>query len=246
MIISHHEKEYEEARLFKEGRRKLVGPFAQMADWVANEFGVPRPLLVRFEYPDGSLLLIPRLDIIFDLEETACGFDEHVSAEIYAGPDEEKQKVAVAEFVNILANYPPPREPSIIARFLGSRPAWPTIDDCHRLFALFSSFERPAREEANASISKQELEDLKQELRPLGVWTIYPIFDAVAFLFHTDAQAELAISNGGSQRCIDRYNEILFSKDRYGYFARRPVHVRIDSRETFERDYGGHWRNFWG
>lgn len=233
-MLDPSDPEYPEAKQYKLGKRRMVAPFDQLADWIAGEFSVPRPLLVRLDQPDGLFLDRHRLEVVFDREVDANRFHGPGSASF----DQAKQKAVKDGFAAMLADFAPPRLGIIHTLLSFRKEPLPSSAAREKLFVIFSSFEKPARIQALNAIQESKVEDLA---RQLGLWKVHRLFASVTFMFETDEEARAALTNGAADKCRKLLAEALRPHDEFGYLADRPIHTKFDSRETFERDYDGSW-----
>ncbi|KLI63597.1 hypothetical protein AAV99_07520 [Aurantiacibacter marinus] len=215
----------------------MVAPFDNLADFIANEFSVPRPLLVRLDQPDGRALDRHRVEVVFDLEEDARRFRDPEMPPF----NQAKQKLVVDAFAAMLADIAPLRSGMLNTLTNFRKTPLPSSAAMDKLFVIFSSFEKPARIEAVDAIHESEVEEIA---RQLGLWKVHRLFAGVTFMFETDAEARAALTNGAAARCRKLLAEALRPHDTFGYFADRPVHTKIDSRESFQRDFNGSWFHY--
>ncbi len=238
-MLGYHSPEYREAKLYKEGKRTMTGPYAEMADWIAAHFSVPRPLQIRFDRPDGKLLRSPWIDVIFDATSTAELFDDDVS-----GYDEAKQDAVVSAFATIFGEARLPSDQSLIGRLLNHHKRLPTPEECCDAFAIFSAFEQAAREEANYRIPEHDITWMEGVLGPVGIWKIQRIFDNVIFFFYREEQARAAEKGAIGDQCRLLYLSALLPYDPYGYFAQHPLQTSFASKEIVDREFSGNWIDF--
>ena len=215
------EAEHSADRAIKTGALTMSPAFAALADWIAAEYDVPRPLHVRLDAPeDSDWIDRHRLDVVFEYEGTANLFRSIDSA-----------------------NWDFEKRDAIKAKFLGLYPPM-DAEAARRLFVIFHDFEREVRERANRALSETQIKRIASDLRPLNIWKIVPMGPSAVFFFKTDAERDASADNGALEQCRARYNEDLLVHDEFGYFERRAIEVRAESRETFKRDYGGSWQSF--
>lgn len=240
-MARYWELEHAASRAIKRGERVMQPPFSTLADWIAEEYCVPRPLNVRLDtVKRGPMRADYRLDIVFEHEGLQKRFRDADGANF----DFDKQDAIKAKFLELR-----PPDPSVartsLNRILPPRPDAPlSVEDAERLFVIFTEFEAHEREEANGKLTQAQIKRIEKDLRDVDIWKVYPAYGSVIFLFETDIQRDACRSNGAFERCLSRYNQDLLAHDEFGYFSRNPIHTRIESRETFKRDYGGSWQAF--
>jgi hypothetical protein len=110
-----------------------------------------------------------------------------------------------------------------------------------RLLVIFSSFEPVARIEANWRVANRDIEQLKKALNCPDLWEIRRGFENVTFFFYTDAQAKANQLAGARDRFAQAYAQLTVPYDEFGYLAKRPITVCLDSKENFDSTYKGNW-----
>lgn len=210
---------YKKTKRIKRGRASLPEKFAPLASWIADQFGCVAPLNI---VTDKTVNRIPRLQIIFEYEADAEKFRSEDGFQF----DEAKQQAVMEQF-----------------RATISRPRFFGLDH-DRMFAIFSSFERAAREEANSAVRVDDIAAVRKWLGASEVWEIKPLFDCVTFMFFTDEQIKESEDTGFRELCVKAYSSQLAYYDEFGYFEQRPIQAYFSSKETFERDYQGNWGDF--
>ncbi|UIP08018.1 hypothetical protein LY632_06400 [Erythrobacter sp. SDW2] len=229
-MITPRDPEYAEAKLYKLGKRRMVPPFSSLAEWIEQQYGV-LPLQVRLDPPGDRPMTRYRLDVVLDTEDDRALFRSGLNY------DPAKQAAIGEQFLALVREVEDSRGAlSRLILFGRTRISMPS--GMEELFVAFSAFEAVARIEANYAVTGLEREQLAQEL---GLWKIHAQFEGVTFMFETDREAEQAQTNGLADECRSRYAELLKPHDAFGYFARKPIWSKCDSRETFERDYKGNW-----
>ena len=112
------------------------------------------------------------------------------------------------------------------------------------LFVIFSDFEGVARIEANEKVKEIEMERLRRKMGPDSIWAIKRILDRVDFLFYRDAELN-GPTDGLKRRLAEAYAALVAPHDEFGYLAKRPITPVFSSKETFDRDYGSSWFNYY-
>jgi hypothetical protein len=96
---------------------------------------------------------------------------------------------------------------------------------------------RPLKE-VNGEIVKEMLDDEKRAILKTfeSVWTI----SQTVVFYHTDAQVKENQANGTSAKIIEALEQVDKKSGLNGSST-----YRFDSKESFDRDYGGQWHYYW-
>jgi len=217
-MTSYKDEWYKQTKQMLLEGRALDAPLAKLADWIGEQYDVAPPANIRIVVID-PLEVTARLNVV--LRDSA---DTQVFRRANkVDHDSAKAKAIIAKLRELAAG-------TKLEKLAA-----------HDLFAVFTSFEETARWEANAAIPPDQLERIEKSLSARGIWKVYPIFDRVTFFFHTDDQVRASLDNGDREACEEVYAKALKPYDRFGFFARSPVHASFDSKESFDRDYDGSW-----
>ncbi len=221
-MISPSDKDYAETKLIKLGERHLEPMFKELADWITEHYSGATVLNVRYDKFKTASRVLPRLNIIFEWQKD----EQRLRSVDGMNYDPTQQAVIAAEFRKVLKR--------------NGNNVFDTTD----LLVIFSAFERVARTEANWRVTNEQLARLNSALDHLGIWTVRPNWEGAAFFFYTDTQ--LKASEGAPVRaeCTGAYTRVLSEYDEFGYFRQRPVTAIFDSKENFEKKYGGRWFNY--
>ena len=216
--MSYTEPSYiETAKMLSDGT-SLAPPMSDLASWIAGQYDVAAPINIRLVNID-PLRIKKRLRVIFRAERDAKLFNRANSV-----------------------NYDSKRAARIIEKFRELAEGTPLAPRRNaQLFVTFSSFEKASRWRANSAIPDDQIERLEAELAGHNIWKVYPLFDAVVFFFHTDVQLSASLVSGAREACQAVYARALKPYDHHGFFTNRPIEAHFDSKETFERDFGGSW-----
>ncbi|HEY7673995.1 MAG TPA: hypothetical protein VH867_02110 [Burkholderiales bacterium] len=206
---------YQQTKRLKRSGAPLDSPFKEIAEWIAAEYRV-RVLNVVF---DAATYDRPRLIVIADTQGDALKFQNSSLGDY----DKIVQKRVQERFETILAE-----------------------QDDHRfnidgLFVVFAAFERVARIEANESVTKNDMDQLKAKLNNNDLWGISRLFDTVTFFFYTDAQVKHYEAAGLRDAYAGEYARLVQPHDEFGYLRRRGVLAYFDSKENFDTNYESNW-----
>lgn len=233
MIVSS-DPDYADTKLVKQGRKPLAPAFQNLADWIYEEFGT-KPLNIFYDKikSDGNR---PRLNIIFEYYSIVTKFRDKIG-----NYDSAKQNMIANKFRRILIDEVP-KNGNFFSRLL--KKVEHPIYNTDRLLVIFSAFEPIAREEANRKIPKETIENLKNELKSINIWEIYPEFASTTYFFYTDQQIEEAKRIGTTEILKRQYFELLKQYDEFDYFTSDTYFLAFDSKENFDKTYHRNWFNY--
>jgi hypothetical protein len=217
-MIVPSDEDYQQTKLIKSGKQQLLLPFKELADWFTHSF--PGVTLLNIHYDRIQPGNRPRLSVILEWERDLPRFRKQGNF------DPILQTKVASKFRSILTDLQD------------------TAFSADRLLVIFCAFESIARIEANWSITKEHIANLKGELSSQAIWDVRPMWGTVAFFFHTEAQLKASEASGLRNLCTDAYSKMLSQYDEFGYFRERPIDASFDSKENFDANYGGNWFNY--
>jgi len=230
-MIVPSDKDYKETKLIKQGKRKLNPDFVGLADWINEKFNV---VVINIFYDTiENKEKRPRLSIIFEYQNDELKFREGN----FGNYDKKKQKIIANKFKEIvnLEN----KIKSILTKLFHVTSDLKYNTD--NIFVVFTSFEPIAKDEANSSIPKAEIERLKKKLNCSDLWEIYRQYFKTTFFFHTDKQIQYYSNKGKKEEFSEIYFILLKKYDEFGYFDLESFSVEFDSKENFDKNYESNW-----
>ena len=207
---------YQQTKRLKRSGAPLESPFREMAEWIGAEFQV-RVLNVVYDFDDSYDR--PRLSVILDTQQDAMKLEDGA----FGAFSKLAQKRIQEHFEVILAKQ-------------GDRRF-----NVEGMFVVFFAFEPVARMEANESVTKSDLDQLKAKLNNEDLWEISRFSDTVTFFFCTDAQMKHYEAAGLRDAYAREYARLVEPHDEFGYFRRRGVLAYFDSKENFDTNYESNW-----
>ncbi|MFO0355677.1 MAG: hypothetical protein ACK50A_01890 [Sphingobacteriaceae bacterium] len=213
-MVSSGDREYIETKAIKKGQKQIQRPFSELAEWIKTNYGV-RPLNIIYDVLGPSYQ--PRLQIIFE------HYTDNINFKASNGlfPNATRQESVQNAFREIIKN-----NSDYIA---------------DNLYVIFSSFESIAKEESNSKIKQEQLDALRDELKPYGIWEIRRNFYTGIFFFNSDEQLRLNDNLETKNRFQREYFKLIKSCDEFGYLEESSFSIMLDSKENFEKNYQGNW-----
>ncbi|WP_339729490.1 hypothetical protein [uncultured Gimesia sp.] len=225
-MITAEDKDYQESKLIKQGKRNRLFPFDELAEWIKATYNTP---VLNICYEVISPFKRPRLNVIFEFTSEAEKFRD--GAFNY---DSEKQDAISVVFKKILKRNDSQSQ-SFSQRIL--RKVGIQKYQTKNMFVIFTSFEMDARDEVRSQIKESEIDDLIKSMHRREIWQ----FSHGSFFFYTDDQVERARSDGTYERLADALFRLFKKYDEFDYFQRDSFIVEIDSKEKFDNNYQGNW-----
>jgi hypothetical protein len=215
-LVTHYDRQFELTKALKQGTTALGEPLATLAAWIGATWQVTVLNIVQDRIERGR----PRLQVVVEHDDERSVFMDGMNF------DAAKQRAIAERFGELSAG--------------GAQ----TQVDGQSLFVAFSAFAPLARDEAHASISEVELQQLQHRLDDPALWLIHRCFSLVTFMFHTIEQARLREAEGAKTLYAAQYYELLRRRDEFGYCDLSTLSVAIDSKERFDSVYAGSWFNY--
>ena len=217
-MVTSYDREYQITKLIKQGKAILESPFAELAVWIASKWHV-RVLNIIYDQiaaPEKR----PRLQVIVEHSRERKVFFEGFNF------DQLKQQAIAARFQELVSRMDSDRY------------------SADRLLVVFSAFAPLAREEADENIAESEVALLQEQIADPDLWTIHRCFGRVTFMFYTDEQARIHAKAGLRESYADPYFELLHQRDEFSYLSRSRFSIEFDSKENFDKTFGGSWFNY--
>jgi hypothetical protein len=231
MMIMPTDKDYQETKLIKQGKRNMNPDFLVLADWINSTFNVT-VINIFFDTIDKKDNR-PRLSIIFEYHKDELKFRNGLKGNY----DSKKQKIIADKFRKLVNQET--RKISLIDKLLNKKPdlKYNTED----LFVVFTSFEPIAKSEVNSTIPESEVKKLKKELDNPDLWEISRCFSGTTFFLYTDKQVKEYEDSIFIKEWTTKYFDILEPFNEFGYFKRDSFEINLDSKENFDNNYESNW-----
>ena len=230
-MVTCWDKEYKDTKLIMQGKASMRPEFKPLAEWIDRTYDVKT---INIIYDTIEPHDSPRLQICFELEKDKKKFD---------GPglftfDERKQKSVGIKFNEILKKEGLLEKPRVLNLFSKKQES---IYKTKGIFVIFDAFEQLAKEDANESIPKTELEELIRQTQDENLWHILNAFGMVVFFLYTDDQVK-QYNNGSKKEIWARmYFQLLKQYDEFDYFNEADFSISLDSKENFDKNYQSNW-----
>jgi len=215
-MIAPSDDDYRQTKRLKISGAQLTSPFLELADWINARYGV-RVLNLVLDTIDPNDLA--RLNVIFESTEEKRQFLDRNGINF----DASKQAEIRDKFRSVTDDITSHRH------------------DLARLLVIFSAFEPVARTEANWLIADSAIQQLKDSLNDRNLWEIRRGFECATFFLYTDSQVKDYEAAGTRGRFMQAWAKLAAPHDEFGYLAKRPLIVLLDSKETFDTVYKSNW-----
>lgn len=225
--LSSTDPDHDELRLIKRGEKQIDPVFDQFVAEFQQAFGIVPLALATDLLPATRVTNArPRLGVVLERTAEQLAFRSPDTVNY----DQAKQ----ADVARIVARSVPATD---LSRLFGVA-AEPDVDWAADLFVHFTEFESTAKSTAHASIRGAELDRFVAGLG-LGdqFWCTQRYSGPPVVFVHTDAQAAVLRDSEMLERWADLYFALVKAHDEFGYLSRDEIVIRVDSKETFDRDY---------
>lgn len=231
-MISPSEKEYKQTKKIMLGKEILNPDFRPLADFIDETFDV-RTINIVYDTIDKGTR--PRIGIFFEYAHEKKGFYENNG---HVNFDSKKQKLIAEKFRQTIIDQGLIKKRGLFD-FLGKfgKPKYQSDD----IWVYYSAFEPIAKEDANGSVSKDKLIQLKNELKCEDIWEIVTYFSATIFFLYTDKQVKQYEKSEERKIWAEKYFDLLEPYNEFGYFKRNEFIVYLDSKENFDNNYDSNW-----
>jgi hypothetical protein len=217
---------YKQTKRIKIDGTPIGPPFAELAEWIAARFEVHvLNVILEKVAPGIQRSWLSRLTVMTEWpeEERKIGTELAGPLRGYAWYDESKQREIRERFALVVDE------------------ATRRTTEKTRFFTIFTAFEPLAKREANWRITDGEIANLQLALKDDDLWTIRRSVDSVTFFLYTDAQVKAHQASGAGERFARAYARVAAPYDEFGYLAKQPISVTLDSKEMFDNVFHSNW-----
>ena len=223
--------DFEEALRIRRGEQKLDPALSPFIRSFAQHFDATPLAVMTDTIPvAGTRRKQPRLSVVLERSADLRAF---TLADGF-GFDSAKQAATARIWADTMSG-------GHLSRF-GLPPDQSEVDWVQDLFVYFAEFEKTAEWAAHEAVKGDELTRFIASL-DLGdrFWRTERFVGPPIVFVYTDEQAARLRSPEIRARWADLYYPLVKRHDEFGYLDRNEIHVAVDSKETFERDYSGNW-----
>jgi hypothetical protein len=232
-MIMTSDKDFQETKLIKSGKRQISFPFDELAKWIDNTYNVKVINIYGDTIDKGKR---PRINVVCEYLSDVIKF--HTGFSKISNFDLIKQKTIAEKFVEILESVSHNPNTGFIDKIKRFGNHWM---NAFNLLVVFSDFESIAKIDANESISEKEITNLKRKLKNKYLWAISRCFSGVTFFFYTDDQVKMFTADGTKENYTIEYFNLLKQYDQFDYFKRDSFSISFDSKENFDKNYESNW-----
>ena len=231
-MISPSDKEYRQTKQIMLGKETLNPEFKPLAVFIDKTFGV-RTINIVYDTIDKGTR--PRIGIYFEHYHEKQSFNENNG---HVNFDSKKQKLIADKFKQSINEQGLNKKKGLFNFWAKSEKSKYQTD---KIFVYFSAFEPIARNEANQSITQDQITQLKTELNCKDLWEISKCFSGTTFFLYTDEQVKSYENSETKKNWTDKYFDILETYNEFGYFKREKFNILFDSKENFDKNYESNW-----
>ena len=229
-MVLPSDKEYQQTKEIKLGKKKMNPEFVPLAEWIDNHFNV-KTLNIIYDILYDSR---PRIQICFEFEKEESKFLTHEISFF----DKEKQKLIAEKFKEIIEKQGLEKtNDSSLSLFKKQKGKYLT----ENVFVFYSVFEKVAKQETTYKISKEQTEEFIKSFDNEDIWTVSIAFTIPTVFFFTDNKFQEYDKPEFKKMWADKYFEFIKPFDEFNYFKREEIQVFLDSKENFDKNYQSNW-----
>ncbi len=228
------DKAYLDAKRLKQGKRVLKAPFDELAEWIGHKFGatvlnVVPDRIVKGVQPTQSIAVERERDLWM-----LCNKDRYTC-------NSRKAAAVSRKYLSLIEDATRHRSVTVQkTRALLEMGA--LAEDGVRIWV--DVFEPLAKQEANGSVTKSEIDAMAGRLGLDDLWTVFNGWTIPVFFFYTEMQAAQHRTDGTIENLKAAYFKLLKRYDEFGYYTPDTFDVSLDSKENFDTRYSGNWYYF--
>lgn len=218
-MITASDPAYQDTLLVKRGQKIMPVVFAQLLAWINKKYSVRA---INLCYDQVRADHQPRIEIVF---ESGADLQKFCTSTPW-NYDKAIQRKIADEFEQMVKAH-------------GSQNEYPT----DRLIVNYSDFAAIARGEAGNQLPReQRMEFLKTFIKD-PVWEIHLHGAALMVFFFEEGQVSRYRDSPLIEEMKREYYSLIKPFDEFGYI--HEITVGFDSKEEFDRKYGGNWLNYY-
>jgi len=208
------DESYQKTKRLKQEGKPLLRPFHEMAEWITEEYKVP---VLNVVYEFNHWIGFPRIEVIVETEAQLRKLR----------PDALSFSASIIE-----------RRASERFTLLLTECGLPNFRT-KGLFVIFSAFEPIARIDVLHQLSKEMLDQFRQQLKHEALWKIVVGIGQVIFFFYTAKQMSEWEHSGLRDEWTRQMNSLIQPLDEFGCFRLHPLSLIVDSKDNLDQNYDG-------
>jgi hypothetical protein len=116
--------------------------------------------------------------------------------------------------------------------------------DTKRLFVCYSEFSHIINQETGDKIPKDQLSALIDKYKKEDVWIIQMLITGFKIFYFKERQIEIHRNDKFIEEMKNDFFELIKPYDEFDYIRREQIWIGFDSKENFDKNYGGSWYNY--
>jgi len=225
------DKEYTQTKKIKLGIQKMKPEFIPLAQWIDKKFEVKTINIIYDTIYDKK----PRIQICFEFEKEKNKFLNHGISYF----DKAKQKLIAKKFKELIEQQGLAKKQNSFLSFFKSKQNGKYLTD--DVFVIYGAFEPIAKQEATCKITLEQTEKFIKSFNNKDIWTISIGFTIPTFFMFTEEQVKEYDTPEIKQIWADKFFDLVKPFDEFNYFKREDIHIYLDSKENFDKNYDSNW-----
>lgn len=220
-MLFGNEKLYSLVRDIKLGLIEVPPVFAQLRDWLQNEFNVS-VIYIALEHVElGPNTGTPRLNVILETDGEC---------------DSRKN-----DTISILSKM----EHLILSRFKKLVRMNHLKYDTEGIFLIVDNFSDECVSRACYTFLKTDADRIISEFSNIPIWKIDGFYRSLVVFLKTENDIRLRCADGTCERISNRCFDAVKPYDEFGYLSAKSFRLEFDSKENLDKNYNGSFFNYW-
>ena len=230
-MVESSDKEYQSAKLIKQGRKNIAPEFKNIADWISKKYSVN---VINICHELMTNMDKIRLGIAVEFGDEYLKFKEEDNW--WSNYDKKIQDEIAEKYIELNKTLNLKSTKKIFGLIERNEKLKPSD-----IFISTSAFEPIAKEEVNTNIPEQRIEKLKLSFDLPQIWTISRCFGS-ATLFVFNNEQKVKFENSSELKKIENdYFKLLKEYDEFDYIKRDKFNIGLDSKQNFDDNYESNW-----
>ena len=231
-MVTTTDIEYQNAKLIKQGKKKISPEFKELADWISNKYKV-NIINICHELMDSQNRI--RIGIAVETYDEYLKFKE--DDERWSNYDEKIQNDIAEKYIELNNQ---------VLRIKSEEKVLGLINKHKKLipndiFVAPSAFEPIAMEDANTQIPEIKVKQIISNYDSSNIWMISKLFrTATLFVYYQEQKSDLENSTD-FKKIENDYFDLLKEYDEFNYWKRKDFNLGIDTKQNFDENYEGNW-----
>jgi len=215
-VVLVDDKIYYETLEILRGNKKLPAIFAELKDWLYNEYHITA---YNFEFKEMEFNNPTHWYRLYILLSTRNDRNSMTKGYNY---DEDKQTAIAGKLYELAKNH-----------------NMKSLNTYKGAFVAYCDFSEEMQTDYNRQAYKLIGKQMLKKYESLSVWAIVTNFSSLVVFYHNDFEVKANQLNGLSKQIKDEYYYTLHQLDEFNVFTYENFSVGYDSKENLDKNYDG-------